>query len=371
MLEWSRDSQYNSFNSAKGLTYWGNYKKIVAWLDDDHTTTLPPPIECNLDPYAECNARCYFCIGQRYLRNHREEVGEMRQLPKDYMYRLVDFLAEWGVRGLCISGGGEPSLYRPVYGLIPYAKSKGLDVSFVTNGWYLPDELAEAMMSCRWVCFSVNAGDGETQKAVMGRDMFEQVKKNITKVATLRAKANSKVDFAYRMLILPENQHSIVNACKVAKELGVQDFNVRPVDFERKDIVGHKKLDIDVRGVEEEFAECHELETQDFHVYTIVHKFTSDFHVKHDFNHCYAALIIPVLQDGNSYLCNDKKMEIKYRIGSAMPPENILKFWGSDTHRQMMKNIKVDEECSRCTMSQYFRQIESVVKLDSMCVNFP
>ncbi len=369
MLEWSKKNEYNSFSSYKGLTYFENYKKIVGWFNGKNE--LPPPIECNLDPYAECNARCYFCIGQRYLRTHREEVGEMRKLPKEYMYHLVDFLAQWGVRGLCVSGGGDPSLYQPGYGLLSYTKSKGMDVSFVTNGWYLPDELAESMMSCRWVCFSVNAGDGETQKTVMGKDSFKEVKENITKVVNLRAKTNSKVDFAYRMLILPENQHTIFKACKTAKELGVQDFNVRPVDFERQDIVGHKKLDIDIKLVKEEFGKCHELETESFHVYTVVHKFDTSFHIKHDFSRCFATLILPVLQDGNSYLCNDKKMEAKYRIGSAMPPENILKFWGSDEHREMMRRVNVDKDCSRCTMSQYFRQIESVVLKDSMCLSFP
>ncbi len=46
------------------------------------------------------------------------------------MYRLVDFLSQWGVRGLCISGGGEPSLHEGVWGLPSYAVSKGMDVSF-------------------------------------------------------------------------------------------------------------------------------------------------------------------------------------------------------------------------------------------------
>jgi len=76
-MEWSTVSKYNSFNSYKGLTYYENYKQIVKWLDGD--SYLPAPIECNLDPMAECNLRCYFCITQRYLRNQREEVGPMRK----------------------------------------------------------------------------------------------------------------------------------------------------------------------------------------------------------------------------------------------------------------------------------------------------
>ena len=111
MIEWSEGNKYNSFNSMKGLSFYQNYTQIMEWMNST-SNELPPPIECNLDIFAECNLDCYFCITQRYLKHHREEVGEMRQLPLDYMLKLVDFLSEWGVRGLCISGGGEPSLHK-------------------------------------------------------------------------------------------------------------------------------------------------------------------------------------------------------------------------------------------------------------------
>lgn len=370
MIEWSEKNKYNSFCSWKGLCYYENYKKIVDWLDNG-SSILPPPIECNLDPYAECNLRCYFCIGQRYLRHSREEVGEMRQLPQEYMYRLVDFLANWGVRGLCISGGGEPSLHKGVWGLPNYAVEKGMDVSFVTNGVAISPELEDNLLVCRWVSFSVDAGDFRTYKKIKGKYSFDLVVENIGHLADYRVKSNSKVDICYKMLVLPENYQTIHKACKLAKELGVQDFHVRPVDFERGDIEGARKLDFNMKVIEEQFARCHEEGTPDFHVYTVTHKFDPEFHVKHDFTRCFATLILPILTDGNGYLCVDKKMEAKFRLGSAYPnPESILEWWGSDSHRQMLKSVEVDK-CSRCTGSQYNKQIEKVVLEDGMCLAFP
>lgn len=369
-MEWSKKSEYNSWNSYKGLCYYEQYKKIVDWLDNGNSL-LPPPRECNIDPYAECNARCYFCIGQRYLRTHREEVGEIRKLPTEYLYKLVDFLANWGVSAICYSGGGDPSLHEGMPEILLHTQSRGMQSSFVTNGWYCPDNLIEAMMVCRWVCFSVNAADGQSQKKIMGRDMFDTVCRNIKRVTNLIKKTDSKVDVAYRMLILPENQYSFVEACKIARELGVADFNVRPADFERSDIEGHRKLDIDIPKVLEQFEKCHELETPNFRVTTVIHKFDEQFHVKHQFAHCYGTLILPILQDGNGYLCNEKKMEKKYLLGSAMPPENILTWWGSERHREMMKAVIPNRDCSRCTQGGYFRQVEEVVLRDSMCINFP
>lgn len=368
-MEWSNATRYNSFNSMKGLAYYDHYKKIVAWMDGKGT--LPPPIECNLDPIAECNLSCKFCVTQRYLKTHREDVKGKRRLNTEYMYDLVKFLAQWGVRGLCISGGGEPTLHKGAWGLTGYASGLGMDVAWFTNGTNMTDALAYELLQCRWVALSVDAGDRETYHEVKGEDRFEDVVKNITKLSALREKTHSKVDLCFKMVVLPENMFGIHKACELAKSLGVQDFHVRPCDFERADIQGHKPLQLEIDRIQEEFAKCHEEETDSFHVYTVTHKFDESFHVKHDFQQCLASpLVIPILTDANAYLCVDRKMEEPFKLDSCNPPERILEWWGSDKHRDMIKAVNIDT-CSRCTWGQYSKQISEVVLKDGMCLSFP
>ena len=367
-MEWTNNNKYNSFNSYKGLTYYEHYRKIADWMNGSQY--LPPSVECNLDIFAECNLRCYFCVGQRYLRANRSEVEEMRILSGDYMLRLVDFLAAWGVRGLCISGGGEPTLHPALPKVIRQAHEK-MDVAVVTNATTITNDLAEALMLCRWVALSVDAGDKETYQTVKGRNYFDRVTNNIQRLTNLRRSTGSRVDLGFKFLLLPENVQFIHETCKLAKELGVQDFHVRPVDFERSDIEGHKKLELDKDLVLEEFDKCHEEETEDFHVYTITHKFDSNFHVKHDFTKCLATpLVIPILQNQYTYLCVDKKMERPFRLGSCNPPENVLTWWGSKEHLELVKSVDISK-CSRCTWSQYNSQMEEVVLRDKMCLSFP
>jgi MoaA/NifB/PqqE/SkfB family radical SAM enzyme len=372
MIEWSNANKYNSFNSFKGLTYYKQYENIVDWMNHK-IDELIPPIECNLDPIARCNLSCSFCIGQRYLRNHREEIGNMQELPSEYMYRLVTFLSEWGVKGLCISGGGEPSLHKSIGDIISYASYKGMDVSFVTNATNIDDSLAESLLVCRWVALSIDSADSETYKKIKGADKFDAVVNNIKLLSEFRrASSYTKVDLCFKYLILPENITSIYNACKLAKELGVQDFHCRPVDWERKDMKDSGKRDYDMNLIEEQFMKCHEEETPDFHVYTVTHKFSPEFHVIHDFKKCLASpLIIPILTDGNAYNCVEKKMMANFRLGSCYPdPENILTWWGSDKHRDLIKSVNING-CSRCIYAQYNRQIEDVVMQDKMCRSFP
>ena len=364
-MEWNKDNKYNSFNSYKGLLYYENYKQIVNWMNGNKY--LPPPVECNLDPVKGCNLNCYFCITQKYMKGVNHEY-----LPLDYMLKLVDFLASWGVKGLCISGGGEPSLNKDLPELIEYAVER-MDVAVVTNGVSIDEKLAKSLMKCRWVSVSVDAAARDSYKTIKGADRLEVVTKNVAMLADMRKDMGASVDICFKFLLLPENQGEIYEACKLAKDLGVQDFHVRPVDFERKDIKGHRKLDFQIDHIGWQMERCHDIETNEFHIYTITHKFDSHFHVQHTFDSCLASpLILPVLTDGNAYLCVEHKMERKYKLGSCLPePENILKFWGSDTHREMAKAIVPEKNCSRCIYSPYHHQILEVVQNDRMCQSFP
>ena len=228
-------------------------------------------------------------------------------------------------------------------------------------------DIATALSNCQFVSLSINAVDSKTYKQIMGVDLWDSVDTNMQFLAQNKGNAFMCV----RMLILPENYKKIHKVCKWAKEIGLSGFNVRPADFERADIEGHKKLDLPVEFIKEEFAKCHEEETEDFKVFTVTHKFDLEFHVKHDFKQCLATpLLIPILQDGKAYVCVDKKMEPSYKLGSCYPPENILTWWGSDAHREAIKKIDINS-CSRCTFSEYQRQIVEVVQEDRMFLSFP
>jgi pyruvate-formate lyase-activating enzyme len=314
------------------------------------------------------------CIVQRYLKNHREEIGEMTSLPIDYCVRLIDFLSGWHVSGLCLSGGGDPSLYEGTPKLLTYGKDKGMNVSMFTNGIKLSDELIESMMVCQFVTLSIDASNRQDYKIIKGVDKFDSVVENISRIVDQRIKDKSDSFVVFRMVVLPENYKSIFSACKLAKELGLPAFNVRPVDLERSDIVGHKKLSLDVKYIQNEFAMCHELEDENFKVFTTTHKFDAEFHNKQDFKQCLATpLLIPILTDGNAYICVDRKMEKDYLLGSCFPdPNKILEWWGSDEHRERLKKIIPSVHCKnmRCTFSQYNEQCEAIA-LDSMFLSFP
>ncbi len=348
-MEWSEQSKYNSFNSYKGLTYYEHYKKIVGWFNEENE--LPPPIEASLDPINACNHRCYYCNSQRYLRDH---PANLQQWDREFIRFTLDRLAYIGVKGFCWGGGGEALLNKNLKGMTLYGIDLGMECSIITNGVFLNDEL----LLCRWIGVSLDSADPETYRKVRGTDDCLIVLSNIKQLA----KQRTKTDIAIKVLVLPETIDTILYTCKIAKDLGVQDFHVRPVDLERKDFKVMRQLNLDMAKIRDIFDMCHKLETPDFHVYTVTHKYDENFHVKHDFKRCLASpLVMQICTDKKIYVCVDHRLE----------PHFEIKEWGSDEHRQLLQRIDPSEECARCTWSEYNRQIEEVVINDQMCRNFP
>ena len=229
-------------------------------------------------------------------------------------------------------------------------------------------------MNCRWVGVSVDAGTRETFEKVHGVDCFDKVIENLRLLTKIKNETGSKIDIAYKFLINPINWKDLYEACKLAKEIGIRDFHARPVDLERKDFQAAMNLNYDMEAIHELFQKCHDLEEGDeFRVFTVMHKYSPDFRVIHTFRNCSSSpLMIQCCADGNVYVCADHRLEPRFKLCSHHPePIEILNFWGGDRHREILKSIKVSDECARCfvpgtkvTTSDGVKKIESIKKGD-------
>ena len=354
IAEWSNDNKYNEFNSYKGLTYYNEYLQIVKWMRGDGDYNLPA-IECSLDPITLCNLKCFYCNSQRYL-------DDFKEIKTPLLKWVIRFIAEWGMKGLCFGGGGESLLHKDTGNLLSYAADQGLEVALITNGTVMNDNIVQNIGRCQWVGFSVDAATNETYRKIKGVDLFDKVIGNLGRVA-------GKTRLAYRMLLVEENAHEIYQSCLLARSLSCNTFHVRPADFNRKDYKGSKSYVVDADSVREQFLKCHELEDDDFKVQTVIHKFNNDFTVKQNFTKCLASpLCLQVCTDGFCYVCPDHRLEERFRLGHM---SQISEWWGKDKHRNILRSIIPSLECSRCTWSEYNRQISQVAMKDGMNRSFP
>jgi hypothetical protein len=349
-MEWSKSNTYNPMNSvAKGCTYIENYKKILGWMDGKNE--LPAPIEASLDPISACNNKCYYCSSNRYLKDQSKRWG------RDYFEDLFEKLALWGVKGYCW-GGREATLNPRLAEATIMAHIFGLEGAIVTNGVYLPDDLLDALLLLKWIGVSVDTTSPEIYKQVRGTDDCDKVWNNISRIANKK----QKTVLGVRALVLPETIGTLYDVCYKARESGANFCHIRPADLERKDLAIAQRMNYNIPEIQGMFIKCHKLETKDFGVFTVTHKYDENFKVTHRFKRCLASpLVAQICTDKKTYLCVDHRMDSKYEV----------KGWGSKQHLDLINSVVPDRDCSRCTWSEYNRIIEEVVIDDNCHLNFP
>lgn len=366
-MEWSESNKLNPFNSYKGLTwYQSHYLPIARWWMGERT--LPPPIEASFDCCHNCNFMCPHCNSQKHTNRGKGVMG------KEELFSTFELLSGMGVRGFCFGGGGEPTMNKGLPDLLRWiwrgCRFSGAVSAVATNGFRLNKSLINEMIYCKWVAVSVDAGGPKTFKKVHGVDGFDRVIGNIKRLVDAKKMSGTDVLISYRFLMTPDNWTDLEDACRIAREIGVDAFHARPADLERKDIVWIHEGELQPELVKEALARCRDYETDMFKVITATHKFTKDFRVFHPFKNCVASpLVLQVCADGNSYVCPDHKLEERFKLCET---KDIRKYWGSDDHRELLQEINVDEECSRCTWTPYAEQIEKLAFGDDPChLNFP
>lgn len=373
MKEWSRKNEFNSFNSWKGLLYSEWYKAIIEWRDGEREAPLPP-IEASIDPIHACNLECEHCNAASYLVSSLKD----RRFSDNHLKELITFLGKWGVKAVCYGGGGEPTLHSFLPQALYCTTENGMQSSIATNGTKLAGNkelLYAAADNCRWVGVSVDASNSKTYQIGRNKDCFQETIDGISALTETVKKRKGQCDVSFKFLIFDYNQNEIYDACKLAKELGVQDFHARPADFSHQGMGDLKKQEnpYDIKNIEDQFEYCHELEDEDFRVFTVVHKFNPDFTPKKDFSQCFAAPIaLQLCADDNCYFCVDQRHQKSFLLGSHVPVENILAFWGSKKHYDMVFGGTPKTCKTRCTFGRYCRQCEELFayNTDPMCWAF-
>ena len=376
MKEWSSKNNLNSFNSMKGLLYSKWYEAIKEWKDGKRTAPLPP-IEVSLDPIHACNLMCSHCNAHRYLTDE-VILAEGKRMTDEHILNLVKFLGEWGVKAICFGGGGEPTLHTKLGDALELSKSLGVHNSIATNGsCFTPKLIKQAVATCRWIGVSVDSSNAKTYEIGRKANKFDATVGNIAKLVEEANRTKVQCDVSFKFLIFDYNMTEIFEACKLAKNLGVRDFHARPADFRHQGLGEWKKksggYDKDV--IFEQFEKCRELETDEFRVFTVTHKFNDDFSPRRDFSGCYAAPIcMQLCADGNVYFCPDTRHMDHFRIGTHYPdPKEILNMWGGKKHYDLAFDPSSMELCgSRCTFSPYNLQCEKLFinDEDPLCWRF-
>ncbi|NTV23987.1 MAG: radical SAM protein [Nanoarchaeota archaeon] len=150
-----------------------------------------------IDPHHRCNTNCTHCWVHTPGVKHSDEFLN-RVFPMDRFRSMIDDAAELKVETIILQGDGEPLLHPNSLEMLKYARKKGLDARFFTNGILLTEDIAKQVVDIgvKEIYCSFPAGSRETYKTInpiQKPETYDRVKQNLKKLMEIK-KASGKTD---------------------------------------------------------------------------------------------------------------------------------------------------------------------------------
>lgn len=328
------------FNPMKILNHWFTLKGILKNWN-------PPPISVEIDPSNVCNHDCVWCMFEEFKKK------KPAMLPTKTMLALITELAEGGVKSVTFTGGGEPLMNPGTLDALNEAYKNGLEVGLVTNGGYLTPYVAKiAVRTCSFVRISLDAATETTHYTTHrpknpGRDDFTTIVKNIKTLVAMRNDAKSNLTIGIAFLVHPHNYFEISSATHLAKVLGTDYIQIRPVY-----IAGFKPA-LEMRDlIEREIKRAVAMADKNFAVFPILHRFDEMSEIDRTFTRCLAHSLLGVVgADSNLYLCCQLRGDPRFSFGS-LERDSFFDIWRSKQRQQVIKCINL-EKCPPCRYIKY------------------
>jgi MoaA/NifB/PqqE/SkfB family radical SAM enzyme len=149
-------------------------REIIAGIASGRATR--GPVHAELDITDRCNVACYFC--------NQQDVRTKEQVSLAHLVRLIDELAEGGLKSVRLSGGGDPLFHSAVLDVLDHLHRRSVVVdNLTTNGVLLGPEVARRLVAhgAREVIFSLNAVDAADYHRMMAAQpkTFDRVVESI------------------------------------------------------------------------------------------------------------------------------------------------------------------------------------------------
>lgn len=313
------------------------------------TDRVPFPVEIQVEPSAVCNLRCTMCIVSQ-----RAPLTGVTLLDRNKFVELLNSLPV--LRAINFTGIGESLIHRGLEDFIREAGTRGISVSFISNGQLLNAERAESILKSgvSTISFSLESGSQELYEQIRAGASFSKLKENV-KVLTRKIKEfKAETEIIINVVLLKENIEEPGDLLKIidfAAECGISrvtfqnphdlEFNGTMIYFkDKKDFLTQRIREVQSyaagRGVTTSFPR---LEIKE--------------------GSCYYPWVYPQLTaDGELLPCciisqfdDTKKIIDKYSFGNVFK-EGFAKSWNSPRAKLFRKSLRdgqPNELCRRCS----------------------
>jgi len=161
-------NQLDTYTST-GVKFWRHPKQMDSFLKGTGHTV----ISTHISPEGNCNLNCDYCSVKKRDKHFKIEPKVIKQ--------YVDDLIKRGLKGVILTGGGEPCLYPHFDEIVYYiASTRRLKIALITNGTILNH--LSTLHYFSWIRISINNFKGWESKI---RVPLSKINENCTIGASL------------------------------------------------------------------------------------------------------------------------------------------------------------------------------------------
>jgi len=158
---------------------------------------IPKPRMAIIVNSYKCNQACYFCFHRPYNNGYT--------MPTHEVMKLIDELAEYGVKSLDWCGGGDPLCAPDMDKVFRRGAMRGLKQCLISNGVLFEGQTMEAAIdTCTFIRISLDTVDRELYQKVHGADHLPIVLENIKKALEYKEKTKSTCELSVKVSLFKE-----------------------------------------------------------------------------------------------------------------------------------------------------------------------
>jgi radical SAM protein with 4Fe4S-binding SPASM domain len=169
-------------NQGYFMEYFLN--RLYWYLGPKRSIVTPFPLHVDVETANTCNMKCPMC--------YRDQIKEIGQMDFDVFKKTVDECSAKNIFSLRLSWRGEPLTHPSIKEMISYATAKIKNVSFLTNAFFITDDIIECLIEKQVSYISVSFdGIEEIYETVRYPASYKENRRRILHLRDKREKAGS------------------------------------------------------------------------------------------------------------------------------------------------------------------------------------
>lgn len=339
--------------------------KHMGSVDWNDSSKAPYIVE--FDPTTNCNLACPDCISGALLNQD--------EFSKDRVITLTNEMIEAGVQGVILIGGGEPMAHPRIGQVIQLLGENGVAIGITTNGLYIKKHQEVLSKFANWVRVSVDAGSSTTFQRIRpskaGTSLFDEVIKNMETYA--RAKPKDRI-LGYSYMIFAEgdygfkgipvkaagaaekiaklkqeihtNAHEIYLAAKIAKNIGCDYFEIKPMyDVNHFSVLQSQQV---ADMVEDQLHKIKELEDDSFQIIEAT-KLRASLRGESNlepkaYTRCAVSQLRTLITPSGVYVCPYFRGVEHKKIGDVNN-DSFLGMWNGPQRKEVISRLDPSRDC--------------------------